>query len=335
MQSGDEDAPVVLTNSDFPGFSVSIPDGTEVQGPAEWDGTIMPPTAGTPAGGNAPAGFSVGDTVISVGSPDGTLVFDNAVTLLLEGVTGTVGYRPSGSDTWQTITDTCGGTYDVPEDPVAPGECSINNGTDTKIVTFHFTSFGGLNVVSSDGGDGGGGGSGQSFNFTPDPTPTPTPEGQVLGEAITRGNPANLTANGLKEGDSVSVGGTSDPDVYIVNQFGYKRLFLNPVIFNMYGHLKNGWGRVRSIIAQARDSFPTSGLFRNCETNDLKVYALETTGEDTAVLHWVNITGDQAVVQDAEFFKKVFCINSKEFNWYSKSSVDFTALSQVPVYSRK
>ncbi|MDP2665522.1 MAG: peptidoglycan-binding domain-containing protein, partial [bacterium] len=148
-------SPIVLTDSDLPDFSVSIPDGTEVQGPEEWDGIIMPPTDIPIPSGDAPAGFSVGDTVIFVGSPDGTLVFDQAVTIVLPNVTGPVGYRPSGSDTWTQITNTCGGEYATPDAPTTyPGECKITNNTDTKIVTFHFTSFG---------------------EFIPDPTPTPTP----------------------------------------------------------------------------------------------------------------------------------------------------------------
>jgi len=145
--------PEITINSDV--ADVVIPDGTVVTGPADWDGIIQAPISGTPTGGNAPAGFSVGSTVISVGSPDGTLTFDTAVTIVLPGVTGTVGYRPSGSDTWYTIT-TCGGSYDTPTLPTAPGECAINNGTDTKIVTYHFTSFGSLTTNSSSSSNSGG-----------------------------------------------------------------------------------------------------------------------------------------------------------------------------------
>ena len=137
---------------------------------------------------------------------------------------------------------------------------------------------------------------------------------------------------GLHEGDTVSAAGSDDPDVYIVNDWGYKRLFLNPVIFGMYGHL-GGFANVKSITPATRDAFGTSGLFRNCETNDQKVYGVETTGEDTGVLHWVNTTGAQAVADDANFFKKVFCINTNEFNWYAKSA-DYTSVSQVPSYAR-
>jgi len=137
---------------------------------------------------------------------------------------------------------------------------------------------------------------------------------------------------GLTEGDTISASGSSDPDIYIVNALGYKRLFLNPVIFNFYGHL-GGFPAVKSVSATTRDAFPTSGIFRNCETNDPKVYGVEVTAEDTGVLHWVNVTGEQAVQQDPNFFKKVFCINNNEFNWYPKGA-DYTNVNQIPDYSR-
>ncbi len=135
---------------------------------------------------------------------------------------------------------------------------------------------------------------------------------------------------GLTEGNTVSAAGSDDPDVYIVNEQGYKRLFLNPVIFGFYGHL-GGFANVKSITPATRDAFPTSGLFRL--DGDTKVYGVESTGEDTGVLHWVNTTGAQAVADDPNFFKKVFVINQNEFNWYTKGS-NYTSVSQVPNYVR-
>ncbi len=160
---------------------------------------------------------------------------------------------------------------------------------------------------------------------TPTPTPTPvtTPEFTLLEPCL---------ATGLKEGDMISAQDSSDPDIYIVNEFGYKRLFLNPAIFGFYDHLGGFWN-VKNVTATERDSMPTSSLFRNCETNDPKVYGIEVTGEDTGILHWVNTSGSQAVSDDPNFFKKVFCINSAEFNWYSQGSA-YTSVSQVPAYSR-
>lgn len=160
----------------------------------------------------------------------------------------------------------------------------------------------------------------------------------VLSSVLTLSASAAVPSDyGLKEGNMISAAGSNDPDVYIVNDWGYKRLFLNPVIFGFYGQLTGGFAAVKNVTTTVRDAFPTSGLFRDCQVgsvnNNGNVYAVEVTGEDTGTLHHVALTGDQAVAQDANFFKKVFCINDNEFNWYPKGS-DYTALSQVPVYTR-
>ena len=113
------------------------------------------------------------------------------------------------------------------------------------------------------------------------------------------------TDYGLKEGDTVSAAGSDDPDVYIVNEWGYKRLFLNPVICNFYGHL-GGFANVRNVSPATMDAFVTSGLFRNCESDDQKVWGVQTTGEDVGSLHWINMSGAQAVAEDANYSKKVY-----------------------------
>src|SRR3989344_2632779 len=68
-------------------------------------------------------------------------------------------------------------------------------------------------------------------------TPTPAPS-TSSGQATpaSRGF-VNLESVSLNDGDVVSAAGSDDPDVYIVNPHGYKRLFLNPVIFGFYGLL--------------------------------------------------------------------------------------------------
>lgn len=186
------------------------------------------------------------------------------------------------------------------------------------------------------GGGGGGGGSGLVSTSTPTPTPqttpvlTPSPSTASATPVTSRTVPSDF---GLKSGDVVGAAGANDPDIFIVNDFGFKRLFLNPVIFNFYGHL-GGFTKVKSINVAVRDKFVTSGLFRNCETNDPKVYGVEVSGEDTGTLHWVNTTGAQAVQDDPDFFKKVFCINNNEFGWYKKGA-SYTSVKQIPAYSRK
>jgi len=137
---------------------------------------------------------------------------------------------------------------------------------------------------------------------------------------------------GLQEGDLISAIFSDDPDVYIINNDGYKRLFLNPAIFNMYSHL-GGFFNVKLVPVEVRDAFITSGLFRNCETNDPKVYGVDIEGEDTGSLHWVNVSAENAVSEDHEFFKKVFCINGIEFKWYPKGN-EFKKVKDVPNYER-
>ena len=138
---------------------------------------------------------------------------------------------------------------------------------------------------------------------------------------------------GLKEGDLISAIFSDDPDVYIINENGFKRLFLNPDIFKFYSHL-GGFANIKLVTPEVRDSFPTSGFFRNCEDNDQKVYGTSVEGEDEGRLHWINKSGDQAVQEDPDFFKKVFCINRKELDWYPKGD-EFKLLKEVPKYTRQ
>ncbi len=145
-------------------------------------------------------------------------------------------------------------------------------------------------------------------------------------------DPAILQSLGLREGDIVGSTDPADPDIFIVNEWGYKRLFLNPIIFSFYGHLR--FDDVHRFPGTVIESMPVSGLFRNCETDDQRVFGLEVTGEDRATLRWVSVSGASAVAEDPDFFKKVFCINSREFSWYPTGS-PFLSFAEVPRYDRE
>lgn len=177
LSSGTSAQPVIIRNSSLSSATVSIPDDTSILAPTGWDEKIAPPKA-VSASGTPPSGFVIGSTVIEFGSPDSILLFDKPVTLTLTGITGEVGYKPAGSGTWTKIGQTCGGTFASPADPVFPGECKTSNGNDTKIVTYHLTTFGTLNTAppppSGGGGGGGGGGGYQISQASPTPTPFPT-----------------------------------------------------------------------------------------------------------------------------------------------------------------
>jgi len=148
LSSGLRDAPIKITNSVLSGASVSIPDAVTILAPIGWDGTIISPKTGSTLGDVAPLGFLIGRAV-DVGSLTEVLLFDKPIQIKLDGVIGDVGYKHTGLITWTKITATCDGTYDAPILSAAsfPGECSITNGIDTKILTYHLTTFGELTPV--------------------------------------------------------------------------------------------------------------------------------------------------------------------------------------------
>lgn len=237
LQSGVQDTPVILTNSNFGGFSASIPDGTKIQGPAGWDGTITPPRSEAPTG-TPPAGFILGGVIVSLGSPDATLVFDNPVTVVLQGVAGAVGYKSAHSGNWIQITNGCGGSYALPIPAAAPGECFISNGTDTKIVTYHFTTFGSLAIPRVNGGGGGiNAGSGSGPVTTPVVTiPTPV----INPVVVPAPSIGNNNSNGQVLGTSTRPDGTFVIDgktVYLIKG-GQKLAFTNYADFLSYGRVK-------------------------------------------------------------------------------------------------
>lgn len=150
-------------------------------------------------------------------------------------------------------------------------------------------------------------------SLQPSLTPTPSPSsGPAVSPTITP-EPVRSDKFGLKEGDFIRAEG--DNDVYIVNQFGHKRLILNPKICLQYAHLgKRGcFSAVRVVSVAVRDAFVTSWFLTNGETKDGKVYWLKSTGEDTADLHHLQITGDEFLSQGGNF-RSVFVINSLEQN---------------------
>ena len=123
---------------------------------------------------------------------------------------------------------------------------------------------------------------------------------------------------GLKEGDLIRAEG--DFDIFIINQYGHKRLFLNPEIFNMYRHL-GGWSAVKTVKPATRDAFRTSNYYRYVDSP--KVYEVEVTGGDTGIFHWLNMTGEQFLAKARP--ESIFIINKAELDWYPKGA-DKTSL---------
>lgn len=134
------------------------------------------------------------------------------------------------------------------------------------------------------------------------------------GEAVT---PEHF---GLGEGSIISsYTYNQDPDMYIINDFGYKRLLLHHQIFSFYKHLKPS--EIIQVLPSIKDEFITSNYYKRCEKDDNNIYTLILSGEDAAMLHPLNATADAISEEEPDFFEKVFCVNEKEFEWYQKGSV--------------
>ena len=123
---------------------------------------------------------------------------------------------------------------------------------------------------------------------------------------------------GLQEGDFIRAEG--DNDIYIINNFGYKRLVLSPTICKQYAHLgRRGCFDVVHIVSMAmRDAFLTSPYYTNGETSDGIVYKLIINGEDSAVLaHTTWHLWDFSI--DTFTANAVFRINTREQNSYTQA----------------
>ena len=123
------------------------------------------------------------------------------------------------------------------------------------------------------------------------------------------------------DGDLIKVAGSND--VYIVKIYGgkrFKRLILNPAIFNQYQHLR--WENVQLVTNEVLDSYTTSNLVRL--TGDSRVWKLYPNGD----------TGDKRLITTSQQFISLGCdndaiytINVFEYDSYLLSS---GALDQCP-----
>lgn len=133
---------IILKNIEFPSISVEIPNLTTISGPEAWPVNLFPPKQ-IAVTGIIPEGFDSPDNVIQIGSPDVILLFDKAVIISLDAFTGQTAYKLAGESQWKLISS-CIGPFTSPVEPPFPTECSVTDGIDTKILTFHFTEFGGF-----------------------------------------------------------------------------------------------------------------------------------------------------------------------------------------------
>ncbi|SDP04887.1 ZU5 domain-containing protein [Paenibacillus sp. yr247] len=145
--------------------SVSIPNGTVVTAPDNWDGKIKLPEV--QSNSSVTINNANVNSVIEIGSPSVTLTFNKAVRLLVPGQAGkSAGYVRGG--VFHAITTTLVADNQTAADalPVG-GEAKIDVGSDLVIWTKHFTQFVSYTAVTptpAPAGGGGGGGGAVSTN---------------------------------------------------------------------------------------------------------------------------------------------------------------------------
>ena len=102
---------------------------------------------------------------------------------------------------------------------------------------------------------------------------------------------------------------TGSDDVFIVKKVAntyYKRLILNPAIFESYGHLR--WSDVQDINKSLLDKLQTSNLVRHIDGG--AVYALFPNG-DTGIKRHLQVTPTQFEALGYDW-NSIYNINTKE-----------------------
>ncbi len=120
----------------------------------------------------------------------------------------------------------------------------------------------------------------------------------------------SLSADSIPEGSLIRA--TGDIDVYIVKYVGtkkFKRLILNPSVFNSYEHLQ--WSDIKDVDKSVVDLFITSDLVRTVD--DTKVYRLYPSG-DTGEKRWIKTIG--AFVRMGLDWDSIYQINQVDKDSY-------------------
>ena len=121
-------------------------------------------------------------------------------------------------------------------------------------------------------------------------------------------------------------------DVYIVKLVGtkkFKRLVLNPTVFNSYGHLN--WGDIQTVSQSVMDEYTNSGLVRVDTDPDEKVYAMAPDG-DVGSKSWVNVTAEKFLsVSGSEGGDSIYTINATDAGSYTAVG-DITGSAELETF---
>ncbi len=134
------------------------------------------------------------------------------------------------------------------------------------------------------------------------------------------------TAVTINEGDTIK---TADSfDVWIVKHMGakkFRRLILNPQVFESYGHLS--WSKIKTVSSAEMAMYTESKLVR--AVGDPKVYELSSAlNSDTGVKKWVNMTAAEFMAAGNDW-DSIYEINTVDRDNYTVST-DITPTGTTP-----
>lgn len=124
-------------------------------------------------------------------------------------------------------------------------------------------------------------------------------------------------------------------DIYIAKVVGakkFKRLVLNPEVFNSYGHLN--WEDVREVNQSVVDAFTTSSLVRVDMAVDAsgKVYALASS-DDAGSKSWIDLTASEFTGVSGTDADAIYTINSVDAGNYTAVTEISTTTQLETFYS--
>jgi hypothetical protein len=309
------------------GFQLIIFPNTTVSGGSEWVGQIDTPTTTTVSLPVTSGYTKITSVVIEVGFINSKLILSQAAKLIFSGESGkSIGYiRPGESFT--EITAICGENSQAWADDNlgAEGDCKINVDSDLVVWTKHFTSFATYTqtVIATSGGGGGGGilpVSDAYANWLAQGGVQRQPSDRLLGE---EGGIQSEVLGVQQFADGALIREVGEIDVYVIKYVPsavlgqpskqFKRLILNPSVFNSY---RLNWDDVLNVEKSVVDSFITSDLVR--ASGDIRVYKLTPSG-DIGFKEWI---------KTAEIFNRlgfdwdaIYEINAIEYNLYVTGAV--------------
>ena len=154
---------------------------------------------------------------------------------------------------------------------------------------------------------------------------------KVISDTINYQPKATDEISSLHDGDLIQnpqATGLAKYDVYVIKIVGakkFKRLILNPKVFESYGdqfdHNQNGnpWDDIQKVSQATLDAFQTSNLVRcfdpSIGLDDPKVYQLSPNG-DQGTKHWLDMTPQQ--FEQSHDWDAIFIINRVERELYQE-----------------